>query len=115
MSLDPVSTEFAVSGTAVGPAAANQLWCAVRRAATGRRRRAANRLMPAALLLNLVLGGAATLDWADTGIRGTQTASHPPLLWPLILLAVGAVVSLAVNTAWRLQRTERASVHQQAT
>ncbi|MFC1414900.1 hypothetical protein ACEZCY_37575 [Streptacidiphilus sp. N1-12] len=93
MSIDLEYAEFAVSGAAVGAAAVRQLWCAART----RRRRGANRMMAAALLLNLLLGGAATLDWADDSIKGTQTGAYPPLLWPLALFAVGAVVSLAVN------------------
>jgi hypothetical protein len=115
MSLDLESAGFVVSGAAVGLAAASQLWCAARKAVPGRRRRAANRLMTAALLLDLVLAAAATIGWADAGIRGTQTASHPPLLWPLTLLAVGTVASVVANAAQRFQHAQRGSVRQQAT
>ena len=108
MSLDLEFAGFAVSGTAVALAAVHQVWCASRarpwpgasepgRQAARRHLRGANRSMVAALLLNLVLGGAATVDWADDSIRGTQTATHPPLLWPLVLLVAGAVVSVAAN------------------
>ncbi|MHA6763397.1 hypothetical protein [Streptacidiphilus sp. PAMC 29251] len=110
MSLDLEFAEFAVSGAAVGLAALNQVWCAARtrpwpQAAAARyaealrRRRGANRLMASALLLNLLLGGMATIDWADDSIQGTQTGPYPPLLWPLALFGVGAVVSLAVNAS----------------
>lgn len=119
MSLGLEFAEFVVSGAAVGLAAVNQVWCAgrarpwtgasgARREAALRRRRGAGRLMAAAQLLNLVLGGAATVDWADDSIRGTQTAAHPPLLWPLVLLAAGAAVSIAVNTVQHLHRPQRA-------
>jgi hypothetical protein len=107
MSLDLEFAEFAVAGTAVGLAAVNQLWCA----AGGRPVRAANRLMGVALLVNLLLGGAATIDWADDSIRGVQTATFPPLLWPLTLFAVGALTSLATVARRRTARsaTDRAA------
>lgn len=108
MSLDLEFAEIAVSGAAVGLAAAHQVWCAARtrpwplasdawREAAARRRRIANRWTAAALVLNLALSGAATLDWADDSIQGTQTAPYPPLFWPLVLFAVGAGVSITVN------------------
>ncbi|MEY9964607.1 hypothetical protein ABIA33_002649 [Streptacidiphilus sp. MAP12-16] len=106
MSLDP---EFTTSGAVVGLASVNQLWSAARSrpwpqapeawlSAAARRRRTANRLMSAALMLTLVLGAAATIQWADAGIQGTPTAPYPPLLWPLVLFVGGIVVSIVANT-----------------
>ena len=122
MSLGLEFAGFVVSGAAVGLAAVNQLWCAgrtrlwteARREVAARRRRGANRLMSAALLLNLVLGGAATIDWADASIRGTQSAAYPPLLWPLALLAAGAVVSITVNAVQHFHHPQRSHGQQHA-
>lgn len=100
MSLDPVFVECCVSGAAVGLASVNQLWSAVgarRDAARSRRRRGAGRLMVAALMLTLVLSVAATVDWAHHSIQGVRSGNYPPLLVPLVLVAIGLVVSAATR------------------
>ena len=59
--------------------------------------RVANRLMAAAMLVNLVLGTVATMLWADASIGGPPGQVSPPLLWPLILFAAGVLVSVVAN------------------
>jgi hypothetical protein len=96
VSLDLVFVECCVSGVAVGLASVIQVWSAFgarHGAARTRLRRESGRLMAAALVLTLLLGCAATLDWADSSIRGTQISTHPPLLFPLLLVLAGLAVS----------------------
>ena len=66
-----------------------------------RRMRVANRLMAAAMLVNLVLGTVATMLWADASIGGPSDRTSPPLLWPLILFVAGVLVSVFANALAR--------------
>ena len=66
-----------------------------------RRMQVANRLMAAAMLVNLVLGTVATMLWADASIGGPSDRTSPPLLWPLILFVAGVLVSVFANALAR--------------